>query len=160
MKERIEGLLEKLNKSALVKHTESILGQKVTLSEPFSAGQYWICLEMVAHDSDLVVIARVRLPRHPETPDVLDEQSELNSIECEVETMRYVKDRLPSVPVPTVYAYAGPSSKHAEDAGAIYMLIQGFCGNTLQDVEFDMTCLPVKAPLYLFAFRKYRTDCQ
>lgn len=153
MKERIEELLRKLNKSALVQHTESILGRKVTLSEPFSAGQYWVCFEMVVQDSDLIVIARVRLPRHPATPDTLSEESELNSIECEVETMRYIKHRLPSVPVPEVYAYAGPSSKHAKDAGAIYMLLQGFYGNTLQDVEFDMTCLPVRSSLSLFAFR-------
>lgn len=147
MKERIEELLRKLDKSAIVRHTESILGRKVTLSEPFSAGQYWACFEMVAQDSNLLVIARVRLPRHPEIPDALDERSELNSIQCEVETMRYIKDRLPSIAVPEVYAYAGPSSNHAEDAGAVYMLIQGFYGNTLQDVEFDMTCLPVRPSL-------------
>lgn len=40
MKERIESLQVKLEKSALVRHTNSILGIEVTLSEPFSAGQY------------------------------------------------------------------------------------------------------------------------
>lgn len=98
---------------------------------------------MVTQDSDLIVIARVRLPKHPDTPETLDEQSEFDSIKCEVDTMQYIKDRLPTIPVPKVYAYAGPSSKQAEDAGAIYMLTEGFRGNTLQDVEFDMTSLPV-----------------
>lgn len=55
---------------------------------------------MVVQDSDLLVIARVRLPRHPDIPGTLDEQSELNSIQCEVETMRYIKDHLPHIAVP------------------------------------------------------------
>lgn len=105
---------------------------------------------MVVQDgSDSIVIARVRLPKHPNAPDALDEQSEFDSIKCEVETMQYIRDRLPSVPVPKVYAYAGPSSKEAEDAGTMYMLIEGFRGNTLQDIEFDMTHLPVRTFLAL-----------
>lgn len=146
MKERIEDLLQKLDKSAIVRNAESILDQKLTLSEPFSAGQYWVCFELVGQQSDLLVIARVRLPKHPDLPDTLDYQAELRSVRCEVETMRYVKYHLPNLVVPEVYAYAGPSSKEAEEAGAVYMLIQGFYGNTLQDVEFDMTTLPVRTP--------------
>lgn len=143
MKERIQVLLAKLDKSALVRHTESILKQPVTLSEPFSAGQYWICFEMVAPESGQLIIARVRLPRHPDIPEELDEQSELYSITCEVQTMRYIKDHLTDILVPEVYAYAEPSSTYARNAGAAYMLIEGFYGNTLQDVAFDLTSLPV-----------------
>lgn len=143
MKERIEILLAKLDKSVLVRHTESILKQPVTLSEPFSAGQYWICFEMVAPESGQLIIARVRLPRHPDIPEELDEQSELRSIRCEVETMRFVRDHLTDILVPKVYAYAEPSSTYARNAGAAYMLIEGFYGNTLQDVASDLTSLPV-----------------
>lgn len=143
MKERIEILLARLDKSALVRHTESILKQPVTLSEPFSAGQYWICFEMVAPESGQLVIARVRLPRHPDIPEELNEQSELHSIMCEFQTMRYIKDHLTNIVVPKVYAYAEPSSIYARNAGAAYMLIEGFYGNTLQDLAFDLTSLPV-----------------
>ena len=65
MKERLQAALDKINKPALLRHAERIKGQKVVMSEPFSAGQYWICFEMIAEDGSLV-IARVRLPRHPE----------------------------------------------------------------------------------------------
>lgn len=67
MKERLEMLLANLDKPALIRHAELIKGQKLTMSDPFSAGQYWVCFEMVADDGSLV-IARVRLPRHPDTP--------------------------------------------------------------------------------------------
>lgn len=48
MKQRLEGLLAKLNKTALLRHAELIKGQEISMSEPFSAGQYWICFEMIA----------------------------------------------------------------------------------------------------------------
>lgn len=144
MKERIEGLLRKLDKSAIIRNAEHILGQKFNLSKPFSAGQYWVCFELVGQDSDLLVIARVRLPKHPDIPAPLDQRAELRSVKCEVETMRYIKNQIPTLVIPEVYAYAESSSKEAEEAGAVYMLIQGFYGNTLQDVEFDMTHLPVR----------------
>lgn len=151
MKERIEELLSKFDKSAVLRHTESLLGQKSTLSEPFSCGEYWACFEMIAQKSGMLVIARVRLPKHPNGPDTLDEQTELNNLKYEIETMKYIKDRLPQLAIPEVYTYAGPSTKHAEDAGAPYMLIQGFYGDTLHDIEFDMTNLSVRASLLLFA---------
>jgi hypothetical protein len=112
------------------------------MSKPFSAGQYWICFEMMADDGALV-IARVRLPRHPSTPPTVCEEDELYSIACEVSTMQFVQQRLSAVTVPRVYAYEGPGSQLAADAGAIYMLLEGFYGNNLQDVAFDMCSLPV-----------------
>lgn len=148
MKQRLEGLLAKLDKSVLLRHAELIKGQKISMSEPFSAGQYWICFEMVAED-DSLIIARVRLPRHPDTPPTVNEKDEQYSMSCEVSTMRFVRQKLSTVAVPRVYAYEGPGSELAADAGAIYMLIEGFYGNTLQDVAPDLCSLSVREPLPL-----------
>ncbi|KAK3367599.1 hypothetical protein B0H63DRAFT_504501 [Podospora didyma] len=99
MKERLESLLQVLDKSALLRHAEELRSQKFTMSEPFSAGH--------------LIIARVRLPRHPDIADKnFSEEHELYSL-C-------------------------PGSRYAVDAGAIYMLLEGFYGNTLQDVEFNI----------------------
>jgi hypothetical protein len=76
MKERLQTLLARLDKSVLLRHAESIMGQKLIMSEPFSAGQYWICFELVAEDGSLV-IARVRLPRHPDVLSAVTEEDEL-----------------------------------------------------------------------------------
>lgn len=145
MKERLEALLSKLEKPVLTRHAELITGQKLTMSEPFSAGQYWVCFELVADDGTLI-IARVRLPRHPDMPSTITEEDELYSIECEVATMQFVRHRLPSVPLPRVYAYASPGSKAAVEVGAAYMFLEGFYGNTLQDVQLDICNLPVSRP--------------
>ncbi len=142
MKERLQAALERINRPALLHHAERIKGQKVVMSEPFSAGQYWICFEMVAEDHSLI-IARVRLPRHPDLPATVREEDESYSIACEVATMEFVRQRVPAVPVPCVYACEGSGSQLAADAGAVYMLLEGFRGNTLQDVEFDICKLPV-----------------
>ena len=112
------------------------------MSEPFSAGQYWICFEIIADDGSLV-IARVRLPRHPDTPATITEEDESYAIGCEVTTMEFVRQKLPTIPIPRVYAYEGPGSRLAAEAGAAYMLLEGFRGNTLQDVEFNMCTLSV-----------------
>ncbi|AEO62358.1 uncharacterized protein THITE_2106451 [Thermothielavioides terrestris NRRL 8126] len=42
MKERLRVILTKLNRPALMRHGELVRGQRLTMSEPFSAGQYWI----------------------------------------------------------------------------------------------------------------------
>jgi len=144
MKERLEVALEQIDKPALVRHAERIKGQKVTMSQPFSAGQYWICFEMVAEDGSLV-IARVRLPRHPDVPVTVSEEDEAYAIACEVATMEFVRQRLHVVSLPRVYAYEGVGSQLAVDAGAVYMLLEGFHGNTLQTVEFDICNLQVSA---------------
>ncbi|OQE00614.1 hypothetical protein PENVUL_c049G04873 [Penicillium vulpinum] len=52
--------------------------------------------------------------------------------------MRFVQQQLPAVVVPQVYAYEGPGSSLAIDAGASYMLLESFYGNTLQDTAFDI----------------------
>lgn len=142
MKERLEDLISRLDKTALLHHAELIKGQKVSMSEPFSAGQYWVCFEMVAEDKSLI-IARVRLPRHPEALPTLKDEDEEYSIACEVSTMHFVRQRLPNMVVPRVYAYEGPGSHLATKAGAIYMLIEGFYGNTLLDTVPDLCSLPV-----------------
>ncbi|KIH87103.1 hypothetical protein SPBR_04974 [Sporothrix brasiliensis 5110] len=146
MKERLEEFIAKLDTAVLVDHAQQILVQAVTLSKPFSAGQYWICFELVAKDKRLV-IARVRLPRHPDTPLALSDEDEQYAIGCEVATMNYVRKHLPDVKIPTVYAYEPAGSQLASALGAPYMLIEGFYGNTLQDVEFDILGKLAAAPL-------------
>ncbi|KAK8149917.1 hypothetical protein G3M48_005009 [Beauveria asiatica] len=59
--------------------------------------------------------------------------------------MKFMRQNLPAVSIPCIYAYEGPGSQLAADAGATYMLLEGFYGNTLQDVEFDMCNLSVAA---------------
>lgn len=120
-------------------------GQRMTISDRFSAGQYWVCFEMVVEDASLVV-ARVRLPRHPETPARASED-EAYAMQCELATMKLVQQKLPSISVPCVYAYEGPGSRLATDTGAPYMLLEGFYGNTLRDVAFDLCSLPVSIAL-------------
>ncbi|OAA38821.1 Aminoglycoside phosphotransferase [Metarhizium rileyi] len=109
MKKRLEDLIAKLDKKVLLHHAELIKGQKISMSEPFPAGQYWICFELVAEDDSLsLIIARIRLPRHPDA-------------QATVSAMRFVRQRLSTVVVPRVYAYEGPGSQLATDAGAIYL---------------------------------------
>lgn len=57
--------------------------------------------------------------------------------------MRFVRRKLSAVVIPRVYAYEGPGSQLATAAGAVYMLIEGFRGNTLQDSVPDLCGLPV-----------------
>ncbi|PNY24501.1 Uncharacterized protein TCAP_05563 [Tolypocladium capitatum] len=137
MKERLQAALEQIDKSVLLDHAERIIQQKLTMSKPFSAGQYWICFEMVAEDASLA-IARVRLPRHPDTPPSVNVEDEAYATRCEIATMQFVGQRLPHITVPCVYAYEAPGSLLAENAGATYMLLEGFYGNTLRDVEFNI----------------------
>lgn len=133
---------ERPNKETLLYHAELITGQKVSMSEPFSSGQYWICFEMIAEDGRLVT-ARVRLPQHPLTPSNISEKDEQYAITCEVATTRLVRQRLPKLAVPLVYAYESPRSQLAINAGAAYILIEGFYGNTLQDVVPDLCSFSV-----------------
>ncbi|KAK7923671.1 hypothetical protein PG985_007742 [Apiospora marii] len=141
MQERLESALAMLHKDVLLAHAERLRGQKLRMSEPFSAGQYWVCFEMMAEDGSLV-IARVRLPRHPNSLSTVSEEDERYALACEVATMRFVKQKLPAVVVPEVYAFEGPGSQLATEVGAAYMLLEGFYGNTLQDVTEDILSLP------------------
>ncbi|KAK8097403.1 hypothetical protein PG984_016542 [Apiospora sp. TS-2023a] len=150
MQERLENALATINKNVLLDHAERIKGQKLKMSDPFSAGQYWVCFEMVAEDGSLV-IARVRLPRHPNSLSTVSEEDERYTVACEVSTMRYVKQKLPALVVPEVYAHEGPGSQLAADAGAAFMLLEGFYGNTLQDVTEDILSLPVDCQEHIMA---------
>jgi hypothetical protein len=147
MKERLERCMSIINKSSLVEHTQLIIGQPVSISEAFSAGQFWCCFELLAVDGRLI-IARVRLPRHPDSTDSAIEHSELYSIECEVAQMKFLHENVTGVPFPKLYAYEGPGSRRAANVGAAYMLIEGFYGNTMQDVQFDICELPVRPSSY------------
>jgi hypothetical protein len=144
LKERLETLMKSINKEAIVAHATEITGESMTMSEPFSAGQYWCCFELVGASGKLA-IARVRLPRHPDSNAAANEESELYSIECEVATMGFLQDHPPklSVPIPEIYAYERPGSEKATAVGATYMLIEGFYGNTLEDTGYDLGALPV-----------------
>jgi len=146
MKERLERFISIINKSSLIEHTQFIAGQSVSISEAFSAGQSWCCFELLAADGRLI-IARVRLPRHPDSTDGANEHSELYSIECEVATMKFFHENVTGVPFPRLYAYEAPGSQRAAIVGAAYMLIEGFYGNTLQDVQFNICELPVRPSL-------------
>lgn len=143
MRERLEAEVARIDTSALVRHAEQVLGQKLAMSEPFSAGQCWICFEMVAEDRSLI-IARVRLPKYPDMPATYTDEDEQYFIDCEVVTMILVRQELPGVKIPRVYACEGITSDLASSAGAPYMLLEGIYGNTLQDVEFDICDLPVR----------------
>lgn len=74
----------------LINHAERIKGQKFVMSQPFSAGQYWICFEIIAGDGSLV-IARVRLPRYPNAPATVTKEDEAYAIVCKVTTMKFVR---------------------------------------------------------------------
>jgi hypothetical protein len=143
MKERLEKFMGSINKAALLKQVEKTVQKKAKMSEPFSAGQFWCCFEFVMEDQSLV-IARVRLPRHPDSNDTVTEQSESYAIQCEVATMSYLQNTSISVPSPKLYQYAPQGSTAANDVGACYMLMEGFYGNTLQDVQFDICGLPMQ----------------
>ncbi|KAJ5087000.1 hypothetical protein NUU61_008307 [Penicillium alfredii] len=57
------------------------------MSTPFSPGQFWVCSEMVGEDDGSVVIARVRLPRYPNTLLTTTDADEHYSALCEVSTI-------------------------------------------------------------------------
>lgn len=89
MKEHLESVLAGLNKNVLLFHAQLIKGQKLSMSEYFSVGQFWICFEMAAEDGS-PVIARVRLPRHPNTLPTVTEDDKLYTVSCEVARMQFV----------------------------------------------------------------------
>ncbi|KAF2277725.1 uncharacterized protein EI97DRAFT_499987 [Westerdykella ornata] len=150
MKQRLEQFMESIDKQALCNHVEEVTQKKAHMSEPFSAGQFWCCFEFVLEDQSLV-IGRVRLPRHPSSNGTITESSESYAIQCEVATMSFLQANAPKVPSPRLYAYAPPGSQQAKAVGACYMLIEGFYGNTLQDVQFDICDLPLHTQEYIIA---------
>jgi hypothetical protein len=140
MRQRLEGFMASINKTALTEHASAVLGSPATMSEPFSAGQSWCCFELVAPD-DRLLVARVRLPKHPES--YASDADEEYLIQCEVATMEFLRSNVRTVPMPTLYAYEAPGTARAINAGAPYMLIEGFYGNSLQDVDHGFYNLPV-----------------
>ena len=70
-------------------------------------------------------------------------------MQCEAATLEFLGKNITSIPFPHLYAYAAPNSTSAIQAGATYMLIEGFYGNTLQDVQFDICQLSVSSILRL-----------
>ncbi len=137
MRERLEKFLTEINKNAIVEHAATISGKDMRMSEPFSAGQYWCCFELVANDGQLT-IARVRLPPLPDASGLLDHTYRT---ECEVGTMAYVRDAI-DFPLPMVFAYEREKSEWALKVGASYMLMEGFYGNTLFDLHADFYEIP------------------
>ncbi|TWU77299.1 hypothetical protein ED733_004437 [Metarhizium rileyi] len=121
MKKRLEDLIAKLDKKVLLHHAELIKGQKISMSEPFSAGQYWICFELVAEDDTL----------------------SSHAFDCLATLMPQQQDsRLWSYHGCTPNKVLVPSSPPML-ALSMYMLIEGFRGNTLQDIVPDLCELPL-----------------
>ena len=139
-----------INKTALTEHASVVLGSPASMSEPFSAGQYWCCFELVAPD-DRFLVARVRLPKHPQSSATDADEEYL--IQCEVETMKFLRANVRTVPIPHLYAYEAPGSVRAINAGATYMLIEGCYGNSLQDVDHSIYNLPVSFTLLHLVYR-------
>jgi len=135
---RLKHFLAGIHKPAIVTN------KHVKISDPFAAGQYWCCLELVADDGTLF-IARMRLPPHPEATGYLDDSLR---IDCELATMNYVRSRT-SIPVPKVFAYEKEGSAKAHIVGAPYMIIEGFRGTTLQD-SIDLFDIPETAQQKVF----------
>ena len=150
LKERLETLMRGINQQALIDHASLLLFQKVTISDAFSAGQYWCCFELTTEDGALL-IARVRLPPHP---DIIQTTDETHSIECEVTTMLFISDLNLRLRSPKLFAFEKKGSPWASLVKAPYMLIEGFYGNTLQDVEFDCCNLPVISSLCSLALTR------
>ncbi|KAJ2989404.1 hypothetical protein NUW58_g3484 [Xylaria curta] len=137
MKERLQAALGQIDKRALVRHAERIKGQKLTMSQPFSPasiGSAWRWLLKTG----ALLLPEFACPATPDIPVTVTAEDEAYTIECEVATMEFIRQRLTAVSLPRVYTYEGVGSQLAAHAGAPYMLLEGFYGNTLQDVEFDI----------------------
>lgn len=58
--------------------------------------------------------------------------------------MEFLRENVTGVPFSRLYAYEDAESQGATDVGAAYMLIEGFYGNSMQDVQFNICELPVQ----------------
>lgn len=56
MKERLERFMTLIDRSSLMEHTQLIIDQPVSISEAFSAGQFWCCFELLAADGQLIIV--------------------------------------------------------------------------------------------------------
>jgi hypothetical protein len=62
-----------------------------------------------------LIIARVRLPKHPNNTDAVNEQSELYLIMCEVATMMILCKKITDIPFPRLHTYTSLGSQWAAD---------------------------------------------
>lgn len=106
MNTRLESFFASIQKPAIIEHVLVLTGKSVKINDPFSAGQYWCCLELVAEDGTLF-IARMRLPPHPGATGCLDTSLRINR---ELVTMNYVRLKT-TIPVPKIFAYEGEGSR-------------------------------------------------
>jgi hypothetical protein len=83
---------------------------------------------------DFPVLCGCPLTQQPQT---------LKIFRTSTSTMAFLRDRATTVSLPTLYAFEGPGSARAAKARAPYMLIEGFYGNSLQDVAQSVYNLPV-----------------
>ncbi|MCJ1356369.1 MAG: hypothetical protein MMC33_006364 [Icmadophila ericetorum] len=150
MNERLQDFMVSMNKSALIKHAEITTGRTLSLSKPFSAGFNWCCFELIANDGTFF-IARVKLPRHPDDDDTVDEDSVSYMRKCEIATMNFLQERVEAVSVPQIYGWAMPGSQNAQEVGAACMLIEGFQGNVLFDGHSKVYDLPISAQEHISA---------
>ncbi|KAI9695936.1 MAG: hypothetical protein M1820_008348 [Bogoriella megaspora] len=151
MKKRLQDFMGTIDKKAFITCANKMFQKNFAISEPFSAGEHWVCFELVADEDSSVVIARARLPRHPDTPSTVTLDDEEYAMDCEAATMKFLRLRLPNIRCPSIYAYAAPRSELAVQAGCAFMLIEGIYGNTLQDVQFDICQLPFSQQERIFS---------
>ncbi len=115
MRQRLEGFMASINKTGLMEHASAVLGSPVSMSESFSASQYWCCFELATPD-DRLLVARVRLPKYPES-DATDADEEY-LIQCEVATTKFLQESVKTIPLPRLFAYEPLASARAVNAGA------------------------------------------
>ncbi|KAK3372046.1 hypothetical protein B0H63DRAFT_503437 [Podospora didyma] len=136
-----------INKTALIEHASTVLGSPASMSEPFSAGQFWCCFELVTPDNRFL-IARVGLPNYSEG-DATD-AIEAYLIQCEAARMKFLRENVKTVPLPTLYTCEALGSARAINAGAAYMLIEGFHGYSLSNIDHNIYDLPILAQEHIF----------
>ncbi len=57
--------------------------------------------------------------------------------------MKFLRESVRTVLLSRLYAYEAPGSAKAISAGAIYMFIEGFYGNFLQDIDHSIYNLSI-----------------
>lgn len=58
--------------------------------------------------------------------------------------MEFLCENSTVIPFPRLYAFEGAESYKAAEVGVVYMLIEGFYNNTLQDMQFNICDLLVR----------------
>lgn len=58
--------------------------------------------------------------------------------------MKFLRENSTGIPFPRLYAFEGAETYKAAEVGVVYLLIEGFYSNTLQDVQFIICDLPVR----------------